>query len=75
MKPAPPWTHAEWFNWDAHGAYWDYFLTHHEGQPWSEYDLFAPLEKRGLVELVDARGPWKLWRRVEDPPYGPEPKP
>jgi hypothetical protein len=62
VRPAPPWTHAEWFNWDSHSPYWDYFLTHNEPE------MFEPLAKAGKVRLVDARGPWKLWEKIEKKP-------
>lgn len=61
-KPAPPWSHPEWFNFDSQGDAWDYFLTHNER---GQYELFEPLAKEGKVRLVGARGDWKLWQRVE----------
>ncbi len=61
-KPAPPASHPEWLNIDREGRAWDYFLTHNET---GDHELFAPLAQAGRVRLVDQRGRWKLWQRIE----------
>ncbi len=70
--PAPAWNHAETFNWEAHSRGWDYFLTHNEGGESAPFEIFPKLAQAGKVRLVDARGKWKLWQKVEaDPPKEP----
>jgi hypothetical protein len=59
--PAPPWSKAEMFDWNAYGEAWDYFLTFREG--WESAPMQAPLA-RGKVELVGESGAWKLYRKV-----------
>jgi hypothetical protein len=63
--PAPPWSHAGTFDWNAHARGWDYFLTFREG--WEERPMKVPLAT-GKVELVGESGAWKLYRKL-----GPDP--
>jgi hypothetical protein len=69
-KPAPPWDHAEMFDWSTQGFAWDYFLTHNEST--SErtpgdappVDLFSSLVAAGKVRLVTSVGAFRLYERI-----------
>jgi hypothetical protein len=64
MKPAPlapPWGDPSQFVWSLHGPGYDYFLLEHR-----DLDPFAALPA-GAVELVSARGAWRLYRRQRLP--------
>jgi hypothetical protein len=68
--PAPPWSHAELFKWQAYGHYWDYFLTFHDG--W-EYHPMDEAVAQQRIRLVDERGAWRLYENVakEEAPATP----
>jgi hypothetical protein len=69
MLPAPGWSHAESFRWEAHARGWDYFLTFREG--WEVEPMKVPLAD-GRVRLVDKQGEWRLYQKmVPDSPEGP----
>jgi hypothetical protein len=72
---APPWSHAESFQFDSYGKDWDYFLTHNDGV---QFDLFSEPAKKGQVRLVAKHGPWALWERLPEravPTLEPSPPP
>jgi hypothetical protein len=59
--PAPAWSHAETFDWKAHAAPYDYFLTFREG--WE----FSPMDKPladGKIRLVAHAGEWRLYQKI-----------
>ncbi len=59
--PAPAWSHAESFDWKAHAAPYDYFLTFREG--WE----FSPMDKPladGKIRLVAHAGEWRLYEKI-----------
>jgi hypothetical protein len=59
--PAPPWSHAEDFDYSSMGKYWDYFLTFREG--W----VFSPMDSAisaGNIKLIAKRGEWRLYENV-----------
>ena len=62
--PAPAWSHAEEFNWEAHGGAYDYFVVFREG--WEYAPMTAPLAE-GKVRLVTQAGVWKLYQNIEIP--------
>jgi hypothetical protein len=68
--PAPPWSHADQFDWERHARGWDYFLAFREG--WEHTPMKAPLAQ-GKVRLVDEKGAWRLYQKMEpDAPEVPE---
>ena len=63
--PAPPWSHAEQFNWEMHSGPYDYFLTFREG--WEYSPMKGPLAD-GKVRLVAHAGEWRLYQKIAPPP-------
>jgi hypothetical protein len=63
--PAPPWSHADQFDFDSMGGPYDYFLTFREG--WQYSPMKQPLAA-GKVRLVDARGAWRLYQKITPKP-------
>jgi hypothetical protein len=59
--PAPAWSHAEGFDWKAHGVAYDYFLTFREG--WEFSPMAQPLTD-GHIRLVAHAGEWRLYEKV-----------
>ena len=59
--PAPAWSHAEGFDWNAHGSAYDYFLTFREG--WQYSPMERPLAD-GKIRLVAHAGEWRLYQKV-----------
>ncbi len=60
--PAPAWSHTDQFDWDRQSGPYDYFLTFREG--WEYAPMKQPLAD-GKVRLVDARGVWRLYQKVD----------
>lgn len=61
--PAPAWSHAEGFDWNAHAGPYDYFLLFREG--WQYSPMKQPLAD-GKVRLVDEKGAWRLYQKLAD---------
>ena len=55
VKPAPPSHHPERFDLASHGAAYAWFLTRNEPA--------GVFSERPELELIGARGSWRLWRR------------
>ena len=60
--PSPPWGDPRLFDWQTHGAGYDYFLMELpvDGAP-PDPMRFAP---PGAVGVVSAHGQWVLWKRL-----------
>jgi hypothetical protein len=56
--PAPRWKHPESFNFDEHGAYYDYIVTKGE---WTDHALFGP-DDSGRAPLIAVDGEWRLYQ-------------
>jgi hypothetical protein len=61
--PAPAWSHAEGFDWKMHSAPYDYVLLVREG--WEYSPMKQPLAD-GKVRLVDERGAWRLYQKIQN---------
>ncbi len=57
-QPAPRWKHPETFNFDAHGAYYDYILTKAE---FTNHAIFGP-DDAGRAPLIATDGDWRLYK-------------
>jgi hypothetical protein len=61
--PAPPWSHADEFDWALQSQPYDYFLTFREG--WEYSPMKEPLAE-GKVRLIAHAGEWRLYQKIAD---------
>jgi hypothetical protein len=64
IPPQPGWGLRNAFSWDAHGAYWDYFIVK-DPQPGAPpaMPIFSDVPE-GAVRLVVRDGLWRVFERV-----------
>jgi hypothetical protein len=62
--PAAPWCMEQYFSWQSHGRFWDYFLVKQPAP--GNLGSYTPFRNTppGAVTRVFESGLWSVWKKV-----------